>query len=161
MTKKALIIIDLQKGFINELTQDIPYKTKKYIEENQNDFDLVLFTQFINHSESVFVKQLEYKDFMEQHEYDLVNEIKEFVGDENLFQKDTYGSFVDDEMLDALRLEEIKEVYLGGIATENCVLTFARDAFDRSFKVKVIKDLCASPESIELHNVALQIIENN
>ncbi len=158
---KALIIIDLEKGFMNDLTKDLPGKIKKYLGENKDKFDLVLFTQFKNHKGSNFDRLMEYEDFMKPEEYDIVPELQEFVTKDNLFVKDTYGSFVDDRVLNALKEKGIEEVYIMGIQTENCVLTFARDAFDRGFRVFVMKDYCGSDASTESHKAALKIIEDN
>lgn len=94
-------------------------------------------------------------------EYDIVDELVEFVNKGNLFKKSTYGSFTDNKVLNMLRKNKIKEVYIMGIQTENCVLTFARDAFDRGFKVIVLKDYCASDAGTKLHKAALEIIGEN
>lgn len=159
--KKALIIIDLQKGFINKFTQKLPRRIRNFIKRYVEDYALVLFTQFKNHSGSNFVKNLNYRRFMESKQNGLVGEIKEFTSKENVFVKDTYGSFVDNGVSNILRKNKIGEVDLAGIDTENCVLTFARDAFDRGYKVNVLKQLCASHSSPRLHRAALEIIKYN
>ena len=159
--KKALVIIDLQKGFINRLTQDLPKKVNKFIKSNGKKYDLLIFTQYINHSESNFVKQFNYKRFVKKNENGLASDIKEFVRKDNLFIKDTYGSFVNNKVLKVFKKYKIKEVHLAGIDTENCVLTFARDAFDRGYKVVALGDLCKSHSSLKLHKAALEIIKDN
>lgn len=159
--RKALIIIDLQKGFINKLTKELPFKIRNFIEQNSKDYCLTIFTQYINHPGSNFVKNLNYLGFMEKERYDIVEEIKEFINKDNLFSKDTYSSFVNNKLLRLLNKKGIKQVDLAGIDTENCVLTFARDAFDRGFKVNVLKNLCGSHSNPDLHKAALEIIKEN
>jgi len=159
--KKALIVIDVQKGFLNKLTNKIPEKTRSFVLRKKDNYDLILFTKYVNHSKSNFVKNLKWKGFMEKKETDIVDELKKFTNSKNLFQKDTYGSFVDNRVYTILRKNKIKQVDLTGIDTENCVLTFARDAFDRGFKVRVFKDLCASHSDQKLHLAALKIIKRN
>jgi len=159
--RKALMVIDLQKGFLCPLTKELPKKVKNFLLRNKGKFDLVLFTQYLNRPKSQFVKFLNWRGFIDEKENGLFEEIKLFVNKNNLFKKYTYGSFVDDKVLNVLKKNGIKEVWLMGIATENCILTFARDAFDRGFKVVVLKDYCASIDSKELHNTALEIIKNN
>jgi len=56
MTKKALIIIDVQNYFVNELTKSLPEKIVRYI--NKTDYDFVVFTKFINKKGSNFFKLL-------------------------------------------------------------------------------------------------------
>ena len=54
MTNNALLIIDVQKGFINEYTRELPGK----IEKLQNNYANVYAMQFINLEDSMFRKQL-------------------------------------------------------------------------------------------------------
>lgn len=159
--KKALIVIDVQRGFINKLTNKIPFKIKNFIEKNKEDYSLIIFTQYINHKDSNFVKSLEWNGFMKKSETSIVDELREFIDSKNIFTKDTYGSFVNNKLLNLLNKNKIKKVDLAGIDTENCVLTFARDAFDRGFSVAVVKNLCASHSNLRLHKAALDIIKNN
>jgi nicotinamidase-related amidase len=159
--KKALIIIDVQKGFINKNTKNVILKIRYYIYRNRNKYDLIVFTQYKNYKNSNFVKSLDWHGFMSKSETDLADEILEFIDDKNLFVKNTYGSFVDDKLHSLLKKYKINQVELTGFDTENCVLTFARDAFDRGMRVVVLKDLCASHSNKKLHKAALEIIENN
>jgi nicotinamidase-related amidase len=159
--KKALIAIDVQKGFINKDTEDVVRKIRDYILENKDKYDLIIFTKYINHKDSHFVKMLDWHGFISEKENALADEILCFVDGDNLFIKDTYGSFVDDRMHSLLKKHRIVQVSLLGFDTENCVLSFARDAFDRGMRVVVLKDLCASHSSKKLHGAALEIIEGN
>jgi len=157
--KKALIIIDVQKGFINKLTNKISSRIRDFILKHKNNYDLIIFTKYINHKNSNFVKNLNWKEFMNDKQTAIVDELKEFINSKNLYEKDTYSSFVNNKLLKYLKNKKIRQVELAGIDTENCVLTFARDAFDRGFKVVVFKNLSASHTSPELHKSALKIIE--
>ena len=159
--KKALVIIDLEKGFITKFTKGIPAKVEGYIKSHKSDYDLIIFTQYRNHSKSNFVKNLDWHGFMTNKQWDIVDELKPFVTKSNFFPKDTYGSFVRGKFPAFLKKEKIKEVHLAGIDTENCVLTFARDAFDRGYRVVVLKNLCGSHSDPALHKAALRIIKNN
>jgi len=159
--KKALIIIDVQKGFINKLTNKIPSKIRNFILKYKDDYSLIIFIKYINHKNSNFVRNLNWKEFMNDKQTAIVDELKEFINDKNLYIKYTYGSFVDNKLLKYLKKSKIKQVELAGIDTENCVLTFARDAFDRGFKIVVFKNLSASHSSLQLHKSALEIIKEN
>lgn len=159
--KKALVVIDIQRGFITKLTDKIPLKVRKFILKKKGKYSSIIFTKYVNHKNSNFVKILNLKGFMEDRETAIVDELKDFVNKGNLFKKYTYGSFVDDKLLKHLKKNKIKQVDLAGIDTENCVLTFARDAFDRGFKVVVLKNLTGSHSSMALHKSALEIIKRN
>ena len=159
--KKALIIIDIQKGFINKLTNKIPLKIRNYIIKNKKYYKLIIFTKYMNRKDSNFVKNLSWKGFMSNKQTDIVDELKGFIKNKNLYTKYTYSSFVNNKLLKYLKDNKIEQVELAGIDTENCVLTFARDAFDRGFKVVVFKNLSASHSSSYLHKSALAIIKAN
>ncbi len=159
--KKALIIIDIQKGFINKLTHKIPVKIRNFILKNGKKYKLIIFTKYLNHKDSSFVKSLNWKGFMNPKQTDIVDELKVFVKNGNLYEKYTYSSFVDNKLLKIFKGNGIDQVELAGIDTENCVLTFARDAFDRGFKVVVLKNLSASHSNPHLHKAALKIIKAN
>lgn len=159
--KRALIIIDVQKGFINKSTVPVVGRIKNFIKKHKNDYDLLIFTQYFNHEGSNFVRSLKWRGFMNKKQTDLADEIKEFVDTNNLFPKYTYGSFVDNKLFDLLKKNKIAQVELAGFDTENCVLTFARDAFDRGMSVVVLKNLSASHSNPRLHKAALDIIKDN
>lgn len=54
--KSLLLVIDLQNEFINKYTENLPDKIKEIIDNNK--FDDVAFTRFINFKDSVFVKKI-------------------------------------------------------------------------------------------------------
>jgi nicotinamidase-related amidase len=159
--KKALIIIDIQKGFVNKLTNKVPSKVRNFILKNKKNYKLIIFTKYMNRKSSNFAKNLNWKGFLNNKQTDIVDELKGFIQSNNLYLKYTYSSFVDDKLLAYLKDNEIEQVELAGIDTENCVLTFARDAFYRGFKVVVFKNLSASHSSLHLHKAALEIIKAN
>ena len=98
---------------------------------------------------------------MAERETDIADDLKKFINSKNLFIKDTYGSFVDNKLLNLLKKHKINQVELAGFDTENCVLTFARDAFDRGLSVIVLEDLSASHSNPKLHKAAIEIIKDN
>jgi nicotinamidase-related amidase len=158
---KALIIIDVQKGFINKLTADTVGRIRGFIKKNKEKYDIVIFTKYINHENSNFVRNLDWRGFMKKEQTDIADEIKEFINSKNLFVKDTYGSFVNNKLFNLLKKHKIEQVELAGFDTENCVLTFARDAFDRGMSVVVFKNLSASHSNQKLHRAAIEIIKHN
>ena len=49
--RKMLVVVDLQRSFINENTEFIIDKIKKLV--NSNEFDKVIFTKFVNNEDSI------------------------------------------------------------------------------------------------------------
>ena len=99
--KTALIVIDVQKYFVNDETKDLPNKICKYIEGNK--YDYILFTQFVNNNNSNFVKLLNWRKCFSSPETDMHDTLKKFVTTENLFKKSTYSIFKADGLSDYLK----------------------------------------------------------
>ena len=56
---KLLLVIDVQKDFINENTKPILLKIEELV--NSDNFKNVVFTRFINDVNSIWYKELNYK----------------------------------------------------------------------------------------------------
>lgn len=57
--KKLLLVIDVQKDFINDKTKEIASKIEDLI--NSNKYDDIVFTRFINDKNSIWYNKLNYK----------------------------------------------------------------------------------------------------
>lgn len=82
-------------------------------------------------------------------------EIHEGVGlerDEAVFTKRRVGAFSTTKLATALAARGIDTLFLAGISTSGCVLSTLRDAADRDFRLFVLADCCADPDT-ELHRV--------
>ncbi len=149
-----LLVIDLQKQFINKHTNFLPAKIDKIIK--QNKFEFVVFTKFINSTDSVFCEKLNWKGC-------LTNESREIVintGKSKIFEKTIYSA-LNDELKNYIIKNKITKIYLCGIDTECCVLKTALDLFENNFDVYVLKDFCASTHGKTRHENALKILMRN
>lgn len=157
MTKKALIIIDVQNYFVNELTRLIPKKIVDHIDKHSYDF--IVFTKFINKKGSNFFKLLNWTKMLSGKETEIHNSLIKFSDKKNVFTKTSYSIFKARGLSEYLEKNKIITLYLCGIDTEACVLASAFEGFDLGFDVKIIKELCLSHSGESLHNSALRIIE--
>ena len=157
MAKKALIIIDVQNYFVNELTKFIPEKIVKHIDEV--DYDFIVFTKFINKKGSNFFKLLNWNKMLGGDDTEIHNSLIRFCGKKNVFVKNTYSIFKAKGLSEYLKINNIKSLCLCGIDTEACVLASAFEGFDLGYDVKIIKELCASHSSKSLNNSALRIVD--
>lgn len=139
--KKILIIIDPQKAFINEHTKGLPERIKNYLNKNKSEFDFVLFTKFINKPNSPFTKKLGYKQCSSDSDSEIVDELKKFITNDNLFIKETYSVFKSKKILNFIKKNKIKKISLCGLTSDGCVLASAFEGFDLGFDVGVIKEL--------------------
>lgn len=156
MNKKALIIIDVQNYFINELTKSIPKKIADHI--SKHDYDFIVFTKFINKKGSNFFKLLNWTKMLSGNETKVHNSLIKFSDKKNVFAKTSYSIFKARGFKEYLEKNKINSLYLCGIDTEACVLASAFEGFDLGFDVKIIKKLCSSHSGKILHNSALKII---
>lgn len=157
MSKKAIIIIDVQNYFVNKLTRLIPEKIVKHI--NKADYDYVVFTKFINKEGSNFFKLLNWGKMLSGQETEIHNSLIKLAGKNNVFTKNSYSIFKARGLNDFLKKNKVGALFLCGIDTEACVLASAFEAFDLGFDVKIIKELCFSHSGKSLHNFALKIID--
>lgn len=148
--KKLLLVIDVQKDFINEHTKKILPKINKLL--NSNTFDLIAFTRFINYEDSIWYKKLNYKGCMTKEQQKIVIDTE----NNKIFDKKIYTA-VNDELKDYIRENDISEIYLCGFDTDACVQKTAIDLFEQNYEVYVLKDYCMSHRGEELHNI---IIDN-
>lgn len=143
---KLLLVIDVQKDFINENTKPILLKIEELV--NSGKFKNIVFTRFINNVNSVFYKELNYKGCLTKEQQQIAIDTKDY----KIFDKKIYSS-LNDELKKYLKENSIDEIYLCGFDTDACVFKTALDLFENDYNVYVLKDYCMSGKSVELHNV--------
>lgn len=152
MKNTLLLIIDVQKNFINDNTKKIPNKITNLI--NKNHFDYIAFTKFINDENSNFYKMLNYKGCINEDDRKIVFDTQ----NNKVFTKKIYTT-VSDEFKTYIKENEIKKVYLCGIDTDACVLKTAIDLFENNIDVKVIENCCMSHSGKKYHNYAIKMLK--
>jgi len=159
MIRNVLIVIDVQNFFVNENTKILPQKIAEFIENNK--FDFVLFTKFVNKEDSNFFKKLNWKKCTSSPDTDIHSSLVKFVNKNNVFEKLTYSIFKSEKLAKFLKNNKVSKLFLCGIDTDGCVLASAYDGFDLGYNIEVLKDLCFSHYGDKLNNFALSIIEKN
>lgn len=152
--KTLLLVIDLQKAFINEYTKNLPNKIKDIIDTRQ--YDNVVFTRFINKKGSVYVKKLAWKKCINDEDKKIVID----VGRRKVIDKFTYTA-INKELIEYINENKIEEIYLCGIDTDACVLKTALDLFELGYNIYVLKDYCTSTSGENIHNNAVEILRKN
>ena len=149
-----MLVIDLQKDFINQNTAYIVEKIKDTI--NENKFDQIVFTRFINSTDSIFVKDLHYYGCINNECQKIVIDTK----NSDIINKKVYTAYNKD-LIQYINKNHIDKIYLCGIDIECCVLKTAFDLFENGYKFYILKELCACTHGEERKNNALQILERN
>lgn len=150
-----LLVIDLQNQFINKHTKLLPKKIEELI--NSKKYNFVAFTKFLNSTESIFYKSLNWEGC-------ITTESRELAicsgGGEPIFEKTIYSA-LNQELKNFIAKNKISKIYLCGIDTECCVLKTALDMFESGLDVYVLKDYCACTRGKHRHNNALKILKRN
>jgi nicotinamidase-related amidase len=155
---QPLLVVDVQRGFINDFTRHIPSRIVRLIESGE--FAPLLFTVFINSPESPYHRLLDWHACAGPPDTELVAELAPLAATENVFEKRGLTG-VPDELAERLRRDRIEEISLVGIDTDMCVLKVAMDLFDAGIEPIVLLDCCASTAGLQAHLAGLAILSRN
>jgi nicotinamidase-related amidase len=151
----ALIVIDVQRGMVNDNSQHVVPKVIELIGHASAKGVPLVFTHFVNHAHSGYVKWMGWSRFMDSPEIDLHPEILPFV--QTVFHKPGYTSLIPPVQA-WLGERGITRLYCCGIDTECCVLKTAVDAFESDIEPVVIHDACASHAGQAAHEAGLFVL---
>jgi nicotinamidase-related amidase len=154
---RALIIVDMQAGFLPERTRWIVPNVKQVIEEGEYN----LYIEALFHAEpgSIWDKQTEWT-FPLDHS---IPEIAVALADKDpiVVIKETKSVFQGDvDLIKLFKEKGIEEVHIVGVDANDCVLATAFDSFDAGFFTYVVEEGVESSESAELREAALTIMRN-
>lgn len=150
----CLVIVDVQRGFLSDLTNQVPKKLNELV--SHRHFDHIVATQFKNAPESPYERFLGWKDLEDAEQQTLDPFVASVT--ERVFPKNGYSCFTD-EFVDFLKSNGIDELYIAGIDTDCCVLTSAIEAFERNIQAHVILSCCASNGGEKSHDAAILVLE--
>ncbi|PIN76229.1 hypothetical protein COV18_00320 [Candidatus Woesearchaeota archaeon CG10_big_fil_rev_8_21_14_0_10_37_12] len=152
MTSKSLILVDFEKEwtdkssdyFVGDVSELIE-KTNKLIGYcRKNDYKIIFTTHIEKDSDEAFAENSE--------NVEIIDEINKQDSDV-LIKKNKISPFFKTDL--DKHLEGIDEIVIAGILTNLCVRSLAQDAYDRDFKITIIKDCCRAFD-IETHEFTLK-----
>ena len=149
-----LLVIDLQNEFINENTVLSKEEIKKLVDSN--NYDRVLFTRFINDENNPTFKKLNYKGCISDESKEICIEVNENI----ILDKSTYSAY-NQELIDYINSNNIKNIYLCGIDIECCVLVTALNLFENNYNVFILKDYVYCTHGEQRKDNALEILKRN
>ena len=152
---RALLVIDVQNGFVNEHTRPILPTLATLIGAFVRREEPLAFTRFVNRSGSPYERWIGWTRFREAPENALADSLDTHGAP--VFSKHVYSAFTV-EMEEWLSRHHIDCLVLCGIATDGCVLKTAVDAFERSIEPQVVTDACASHAGREVHEAGLLLL---
>lgn len=156
MKRKALVVIDMQMGFMNEHTAHLEQKIRDYIDEHREEFYVIIGTKYINNENTAcYIFEKWTQCMAGTVETYLVPKVSSKV--EKIFEKSVYSCY-SAEFKEYLKAMQIEEVYMCGVNTGCCVLHSAFDAYNDLVSCYVIADLCGSTSGNQSHECALQVL---
>jgi nicotinamidase-related amidase len=153
-----LVVVDVQRGFMNDFSHHIPERLVRLLD--RGDHDPLLFTRFVNIPESPYRRFLDWHEVGGPPDTELVPELVRFVSRGRVFDKRGFTG-LPDEMAAHLREIAPEEVHVVGIDTDMCVLKIAMDIFDMGVRPIVLIDCCASTLGAAAHLTGLSILSRN
>ena len=154
----ALIVIDVQRFFINAHTAALPQRIAELIGTGQ--FPHVLFTKFVNHPDSQYVRQLGWHRCRFSPETDLAPPLVPFAHAENTFEKTSYSIFKARGLPEYLVAHGIRDLTLCGTDIDACILASGFEAFDLGYRVTVLREYSRSHHGRQFARAAGLIIAN-
>ena len=162
MKTKALFIIDVQKGFLNKLTKDLPIKIAHFLEEKKEVFDYIFFFKFINKQNSNWTNLLNWYGMFNPPDTDIAKELKKYTTNDNVFSKRAcFSAFKGENFINSIKNKNISQIYICGLDTHACIFCTTMEAFEMGYNIKVIEDLCSSSHGKKYHKEAIGILKSN
>lgn len=152
----CLVVIDVQKGFINYTTEHIIPRLKSLLESGL--YDHVVATKFINEKGSQYRQLLDWHGMSDELSQELHSLVAKYA--ERVFKKYSYTCFTH-EFVDFLRDNSIDRLTLVGVDTDACIMASAFSAFDRGIKFEVLANYCASGAGSKAHEYILSVMKRN
>lgn len=153
-----LLVVDVQTGFINDFTHHIPQRIVRLIE--QKIYSPVLFTRFINSSNSPYTRLLQWDGCDQEPETNLSADLTPYVQPELVFSKPGLCG-IPTELASYLNEHQVQQIAIAGIDTDMCVLKIAMDLFDQGIEPIVLTDCCASTAGLQAHLAGLAVLSRN
>jgi nicotinamidase-related amidase len=152
----ALVVIDVQNGFVNERTEPALPLISALIEHWQAKRWPVVFTRFHNGPLSAYERWLGWTGLRDDEETALHDHIARHAG--TIIDKTTYTAFTKAGEA-ALAVQAGDTLVICGLDTDGCVLKTALDAFERDVRPVIAIDACATDGGPAAQQAARLVLE--
>lgn len=156
--KKALIIVDVQPSFLNPRNRYVVGNILSLLKKNS--YDMYVVANFHAEKGSLWDKQQHWTCSKGAKTKTVTELTGELISRKPLIiEKSTKSVFAVGRVTDVLRMKKIKEVYIAGLDTNDCVLATSYHAFDCGFLTYVIENCCEA-SSADLHRQAIKLLRH-
>lgn len=156
-TRAALIVIDMQNGFINDRSRHVIPKVVELIERWEATGRPVVFTRYHNYPGSPFERLIHWSAMQHAPETEIVPELGPHAARARAVVDKRIYSYFTNEGSDIAAREGWTDLVFCGVATESCVLKSAVDAFERDLTPWLVTDASASHGGSAAHEAGLLV----
>jgi nicotinamidase-related amidase len=154
--KRALILVDIQEGFLNDDNRWIIPNIKNII--NEGGYSLTVEAVFHADPDSLWDKQIKWLFPMQP----TIPEIKLLLNSSTITTtKISRSAFKGDKnLVNIFKQNSIEEVHIVGLDTNDCVFATAQESFDLGFFTYVLEECTAASEGEEYREAAIKILRH-
>uniref|UniRef100_UPI0036722620 isochorismatase family cysteine hydrolase n=1 Tax=Bacillus tropicus TaxID=2026188 RepID=UPI0036722620 len=157
----ALLVIDVQQGFVNQHSRDVVPTVVRLVEGWQAAGAPVVFTRFHNAPGSPYETISGWKRLRTAEEQAFVKDLAPFIDDSALVVNKSQASVFTPEGSQLIQDAGWSDLVLCGIDTDACVYDSATSAYQRGYRPWVVTDACASSGGAQYHEAALLLAARN
>ena len=154
--KSALVLVDIQSGFIKEWKGLLVENLKTLLCHKK--YDIYIEVTFHAPKGSIWERQCHWT-FPDQHTIAAVEKLLEGVQPVVKIKKETKSAFKGTpNLLRLLKASNIEDVHLVGLDSNDCVFATAQESFDLGFYTYVIEECTGSSGGKKMHEDAINIL---
>ncbi|WP_031511040.1 isochorismatase family cysteine hydrolase [Streptomyces megasporus] len=157
----ALIVVDVQHGFINRHSQGVVPAIVRLLEGWRAADAPVVLTRFHNPPGSPYETITGWTKLRSEQEQALVDDLVPFIGTAAAVLDKAQASVFTPEGAQLLRDSGWTDLALCGIDTDACVYDSATDAYQAGYRPWIVVDACASTGGRQYHDAALLLAARN
>ena len=148
----ALIVVDVQRGFVTPDTRGVPAAVRRHIEASRGEYAVTIASRFENPEGSSFERLLGWAKMREPGDADLRDEV---AGAVNVVVRKTGYSALTPQAADILASLGVTRVDVCGIDTDQCVLATLFALWDAGFEPRLIAGASGSAGGPDAHAAGL------
>jgi nicotinamidase-related amidase len=157
----ALLVIDVQQGFVNQHSRGVLPAIVRLVEGWRAAGAPVMLTRFHNKPSSSYETITGWTRLRTPEEQALAAELAPFTDDAAAIVDKDQASVFTPEGARLIRDAGWTDLVLCGIDTDACVYDSARDAYHNGYRPWIVTDACASTGGSQFHDAALLLAARN
>lgn len=157
ISSAALVVIDMQNGFVNQHSRHVVPTVADLVARWSAAGRPVVFTRYFNYPDSPYERFFQWRRLQGPPETDIAPELATPAAHAHAVVDKTGYTLFTPEATGLIRQAGWTDLVFCGIATESCVLKSAADAFEHDYAPWIVTDACASDAGPDVHDAGLLV----